>query len=119
MPLLLRRSRPFRRQPAAALPRVPAVPRARRWWRARTAAWSSRRPAWAWLPTWLRSPRRGSRSRRPGSLRRRAPGKRLVRLQLAIRAHPLERAREAEQPVEEPGATGIGHEADAGESGDE
>ena len=47
------------------------------------------------------------------------PGERLVGVELAVRAHPLERAREPEQPVEEPRATGVGHQADADEPGDE
>ena len=47
------------------------------------------------------------------------PGVRLGRGQLPVRRHPLEGAREAQQPVHEPGAARVGHEPDPDEAGDE
>src|SRR4051794_17684198 len=82
----------------------------------------------------LRHPDGARRQRRPGrsdlgdalvealgrdDFRYETPGERLLRAELAVRAHPLERAREPEQAVEEPGPPGVGHEPDADEPGDE
>ena len=48
-----------------------------------------------------------------------SPRVRLGRGQLPVRRHPLERAREAEQAVDEPRAARVGDEADADEAGHE
>ena len=56
--------------------------------------------------------------RRP-DVRDEAPAERLVGAESPIRHHPLESAREAEEPVDEPRAAGVGDEPDPDEAGDE
>ena len=100
-------------------PRARAAPRASRRRRGRTGASSSRSRGSA---ASRRSPpprRRARRAGRPRRPRRRAPTRGLRRRSSVVRRHPVERAREAEQPVDEPRAAGVGDEADADEAGDE